>query len=209
MSYRTSRRSRYEYECRTELPEVLCRAIPGVNTPGSVFTYPTEHNLGIIHRSAVTAMQQPSTSRSIFCVFGSFAASLSRHLAYRAVVANMGLRLQLILLLKRHSRGTLSCDQRAVKPGARLLPRLPLIGVHDLSPLSVFFFPIICNSLKATTDCLGNMGPVRTCHPCKFDLTLHFKSNFHPRGCAFIRVLPPPATSVSSVGHSYPYPELR
>ena len=39
------------------------------------------------HNSVVTAMRQPSTSKSIFCVFGSFASSLSWHLAYRAVVA--------------------------------------------------------------------------------------------------------------------------
>ena len=66
--------------------------------------------IGIIHRSAVMAMQQPSTSRTIFCVVGSFASSLSRHLAYRAVVANIGLRPPLFVL-KRHSRGTLWYDQ--------------------------------------------------------------------------------------------------
>ena len=37
------------YECPTELTEVLCREIPGVNTPGTVCTYPTEHNLAILH----------------------------------------------------------------------------------------------------------------------------------------------------------------
>ena len=36
---------------------------------------------GMMHRPAVTAMQQPPTSRSIFCVFfRSFASSSSRHL---------------------------------------------------------------------------------------------------------------------------------
>ena len=48
MSYRTSRSSGYGYECPTELTEVLCRVIPGVNTPGTVCTYPTEHNLEIL-----------------------------------------------------------------------------------------------------------------------------------------------------------------
>ena len=43
MSYRTSRSSGYGYECPTELPEVLCRVIPGVNTPGVVGVFPTEH----------------------------------------------------------------------------------------------------------------------------------------------------------------------
>ena len=42
-------------------------------------------------------------SRTILSVFGSF-AFLSRHLAYRAVVANMGLRPP-SFVLKRHSRG--------------------------------------------------------------------------------------------------------
>ena len=70
--------------------------------------------IGTIHRSAVTAMQQPSTSRSIFCVFGSFASSLSRHLAYRAVVANMGLRPPLLFVLKRHRWGTIWYDHSAV-----------------------------------------------------------------------------------------------
>ena len=39
------RSSGYGYECPTELTEVLCGVIPGVNTPGIVCTYPTEHNL--------------------------------------------------------------------------------------------------------------------------------------------------------------------
>ena len=71
--------------------------------------------IGITHRwSAVTAMQLPSTSWTILCVVGSF-ASLSRHLAYRAVVANMGLRPPLYVL-KRHSLGTLWYDmlQRSI-----------------------------------------------------------------------------------------------
>ena len=44
MSYRNSRSSGYAYECPTEVTEVLCRVIPGVNTPGTVCTYLTEHN---------------------------------------------------------------------------------------------------------------------------------------------------------------------
>ena len=46
MSYRTSTSSGYGYKCPTELTEVLCRVIPGVNTPGTVCEYPTEHDLG-------------------------------------------------------------------------------------------------------------------------------------------------------------------
>ena len=49
MSYRTSKSSGYGYECPTELTEVLCRVIPGVNTPGMVCVYPTELNLATIH----------------------------------------------------------------------------------------------------------------------------------------------------------------
>ena len=106
--------------------------------------------IGIIRRSAVTAMQQPSTSRSIFCVFGSFASSLSRHLAYRAaVVANiMGLRPP-SFVLKRHSRRTLWYDllQRSIPVSAAVapVPRSPLVEVHDLSPLSVVVLSIIHN----------------------------------------------------------------
>ena len=48
LAYRTSRSSGYGYECPTELTEVLCRVIPGVNTPGMVCAYPTEPNLGIV-----------------------------------------------------------------------------------------------------------------------------------------------------------------
>ena len=47
MSYRSSRSSGYGYECSTERTEVLCRVIPGINTPGAVCTYPTEHNLAL------------------------------------------------------------------------------------------------------------------------------------------------------------------
>ena len=65
------------------------------------------------HRSAVTATQQPATSRSIFCVFGSFASSVSRHIAYRAVIKNKSLRPPLFVLT-RHSRGTLWYDHSAV-----------------------------------------------------------------------------------------------
>ena len=45
-AYRAYRSSGYGYECRTELTEVLCRVIPGVNTPGMVLYVPYEHNLG-------------------------------------------------------------------------------------------------------------------------------------------------------------------
>ena len=60
-------------------------------------------------------------------------------------------------------------------------------------------------SLKVTTDCLGDFGPVKTCHQCKFEKILHFKWNCPPRGRAFTRVLlvpgfiPVPGTSVSSL----------
>ena len=47
-AYQTFRSSGYGYECPRELTEVLCRVIPGVNTPipgvitpGMVCTYPT------------------------------------------------------------------------------------------------------------------------------------------------------------------------
>ena len=45
MSYSTSRSSGYGYECPTELTEVRRRVIPAVNTPGTICTYPAEHNL--------------------------------------------------------------------------------------------------------------------------------------------------------------------
>ena len=88
------------------------------------------------------------------------------------------------------------------------MPQSPLIEVHDLSPLSVAVLSIFHNSIEDTTDCLGDISPVETCHPCKLDLILHFKSHSPSRVCAITRDLPVPGTSVSSVGHLYPYPEL-
>ena len=67
--------------------------------------------------SAVTAMQQPSTSRRIFCVFDICASFWSRHLAYRAEVANMGLRSPLPGIrfeAPQPSRGTLWYGHSAV-----------------------------------------------------------------------------------------------
>ena len=40
VSYRTYRSSGYGYECPTELTEVLCRGMPGINTPGMVLYVP-------------------------------------------------------------------------------------------------------------------------------------------------------------------------
>ena len=51
LANRTSRSSGYGYECPTELTEVLCRVIPGLNTSGMACTYPTEHDLGSFHPS--------------------------------------------------------------------------------------------------------------------------------------------------------------
>ena len=69
----------------------------------------------------------------------------------------MGLRPPL-LNLKRHSRGTLWYDLlRRNIARTRLLPRSPLIEVHDLSPLSEMVLSVIHNSLEATTDCLGDI----------------------------------------------------
>ena len=120
----------------------------------------------------------------------------------------MGLRPPLFTS-KRHSRGTLWYDllQRCIAVSAAVA-RSPLIEVHDLSPLSVVVLSIIHNSLKATTDCPGDLGPVRTCHARWIKSSIHFKSNSPPRGCEFTRVLPVPGTCVTSVGHSYQYPEL-
>ena len=42
LAYRTAG---HGYECPTELTHVLCRVIPGLNTPGTVCAYPTQHNL--------------------------------------------------------------------------------------------------------------------------------------------------------------------
>ena len=61
MSYRTSRSSGYGYECPTELKEVLCREIPGVNTPGTVCTCPTEHNLAILSPRALSSWDTTMT----------------------------------------------------------------------------------------------------------------------------------------------------
>ena len=41
---RTSRSSGYEYECSTEVTEVLCRVTPRVNTPGMVLCVPYRQN---------------------------------------------------------------------------------------------------------------------------------------------------------------------
>ena len=43
-AYRTSMSSGYAYGCPTEPTEVLCRVIPGVNTPGMVFCVPYRQN---------------------------------------------------------------------------------------------------------------------------------------------------------------------
>ena len=51
-AYRTSRSSGYGHECPTEVTEVLCRVISGVNTPGTVCECPTEHNLEILYLAA-------------------------------------------------------------------------------------------------------------------------------------------------------------
>ena len=45
LANRTSRSSGYGNECPTELTEVICRVIPGVNTQGMVCAYPTEPDL--------------------------------------------------------------------------------------------------------------------------------------------------------------------
>ena len=42
-AYRTSIYSGYGYECPTEVTEVICRVIPGVNTPGVVLCVPYRH----------------------------------------------------------------------------------------------------------------------------------------------------------------------
>ena len=42
-AYKTSRSSGYRFECPTEVTEVLCRIIPGVNTPGMVLCVPHRH----------------------------------------------------------------------------------------------------------------------------------------------------------------------
>ena len=47
MSYRTSISSGYGYECPTEFTEILCRVIPGVNTPGTVLR--TLQNITLKH----------------------------------------------------------------------------------------------------------------------------------------------------------------
>ena len=44
--------------------------------------------------------------------------------------------------------------------------------------------------------------------PCKLDGILHFKSNSYPQAVYLPGFLLVPGTSVSFVGHSYPYPEL-
>ena len=44
LAYRTCRSSGYVYECITEVTEVLCRVIPGVNTSGMVLCVPYRQN---------------------------------------------------------------------------------------------------------------------------------------------------------------------
>ena len=44
LAYRTYKSSGYGYECPTELGEVLCRVIPGLNTPGMVVCVPYGQN---------------------------------------------------------------------------------------------------------------------------------------------------------------------
>ena len=57
LAHRTSRSSGYGYECPTKLTKVLCTVLLGVNTPGMVCRYPTEHNLYIFtHRLHMCAL---------------------------------------------------------------------------------------------------------------------------------------------------------
>ena len=59
-------------------------------------------------------------------------------------------------VLRSHRRGTLCYG---LYPCARLLPRSPPVEVHDLSPR----FGVV-DSAQTATDCLGDVGPVGTCH---------------------------------------------
>ena len=43
-AYRTSRSSGYGYDCPTEVTELNCRVIPGVNTLGMVLCVPYRQN---------------------------------------------------------------------------------------------------------------------------------------------------------------------
>ena len=69
MSYRTPTSFGHGYENPTEITEVLCRVIPGVNAPGTVRTYPTEHNPGLL---GVSNKRKMPLSSSLSKVFGPY-----------------------------------------------------------------------------------------------------------------------------------------
>ena len=74
----------------------------------------------------------------------------------------------------------------------RLVPRWPVVEVHDLSPRWWF----ADKALTATTDCLG-LWPSENM-PCKLPKILLFKSNSSPQ--AFSQILAVPRTFGSSAG---------
>ena len=86
------------------------------------------------------------------------------------------------------------------------MPRSALLEVHDLSPrwwLSI--------ALKATTDCPGDVYPVKTCHASSMESSTSNRTP-PPRPCIYLGItrtwnfykfcrtfIPVPGTSVSSV----------
>ena len=116
------------------------------------------------HGSAVTAMQLPSTFE-LCCVFSVVSLLCRGTWLLSSWWKKMGMRPPLFHL-KRHSRGTLllyDLLQRSIAVSAAVAPVATHWGSRFIASLGDGL-SIIHNSLEATTDCLGDIGPVRTCH---------------------------------------------
>ena len=87
-------------------------------------------------------------------VFGHFAC-LSWHLADRAG-GKIGLATAMIFL-RRHRRGTLCYDLYAVVSAA-VAPVATRCGSRFIASV------VVVDNAHTATDCLGNVGRVRTCH---------------------------------------------
>ena len=140
---------------------------------------------------------------SYFLCFRSL--RLSWHVADRAG-GKIGLATTMIFCCLGHLRGT-------------LLPRSPLVDVHDSSPR--WWLPITPTQLAIAAHCLGDVDRVRTCHRASWMKSSASNRTSPPRACIYqgdtrtrnfcefyTTSIPVKKTSVSSVRHSYPYPEL-
>ena len=131
---------------------------------------------------------------------------MSCHLADR-VSGNIGLATA-IIFLRRHRRGTL-CDDLLQNSGRE---RGCCPGRHSFR-FTIVASVVVVDNAHTATDCLGDVGPVRTCHASWMKSSTSNRTP-PPRACvypgitrtrnlcAFCTSKPVQRTSVSSVRHS-------